>query len=288
MIHMSKRRKTIKQAFQVAFSFWGGYRKKNMAGIVIVLVLCTNGLFASPIGYPASYTPAELLSHLFNGEYKADKKGVKWSATPGDIHEFNGQLGEQNVLYSFIDTTMTIDREGEKIYYTIFHTSPMVINEEGKLVNPNNCHVCGVNLGYFSYIIENDSIYIQKFKRNFATHGSFGEKSYDLSMINLGNGYELLKVDDPYEGMGTASVATRFYQDGELMLSMISTENNRGNRAKNQKGYYEFKTDYAYNNKAQTITVRQTGYRIDEHSGKRIPTSKIKKLNLDNYTLQFQ
>ena len=75
MIHMSKRRKTIKQAFQFAFSFWGGYRKKNMAGIVIVLVLCTNGLFASPIGYPASYTPAELLSHLFNGEYKADKKG---------------------------------------------------------------------------------------------------------------------------------------------------------------------------------------------------------------------
>lgn len=253
-----------------------------------LMILFSNSLLASPVAYPATYTPAELLTALLSGAYDVNQKSVKWSATAGDIHEFNGQLGEQNVLYSFIDTTMTINREGEKIYYTIFHTSPMVINEEAEYVNPNNCHVCGVNLGYFSYIIENDSIYIRKFKRNFATHGSFGEKSYDLSMINLGNGYELLKVDDPYEGMGTASVATRFYQDGELMLSMISKENNLGNRAKNQKGYYEFKTDYAYNNKAQTITVKQTGYRIDEQSGKRISTSKIKKLNLDNYTLQFQ
>lgn len=284
---MCKFSKIITGLLPMVFRIFNNYRTKNVAGIVLLFVLFANNINASPLGYPASVTPSEILTHLLNGEYKAKFNAVKWSATRGDIHEFNGQLGEQNVLYSFIDTTMTIDREGEKIYYTIFHTSPMVINEEGKLVNPNNCHVCGVNLGYFSYIIENDSIYIQKFKRNFATHGSFGEKSYDLSMINLGNGYELLKVDDPYEGMGTASVATRFYQDGELMLSMISTENNRGNRAKNQKGYYEFKTDYAYNNKAQTITVKQTGYRIDEQSGKRIPTNKIKKLNLNNYTLQF-
>ena len=27
-------------------------------------------------------------------------------------------------------------------------------------------------------------------------------------MINLGDGYELLKVDDPYDGMGVASVTT--------------------------------------------------------------------------------
>lgn len=254
----------------------------------MLLVLFSNSLFASTVGYPASYSQAEILVHLLNGEYNADQKAVKWIATPGDMHEFNGLLGAKNALYSFVDTTMVIERESEKIYYTFFRTSPMVINEDGEFVNPNNCHICGVNLGYFSYTIEGDSIYVQKYKRNFATQGSFGEKTYSLSMVNLGDGYELLKVDDPYEGMGTASVATRFYQDGELMLSMISKENNLGNRAKNQKGYYEFKTEYAYNGKAQTITVKQTGYRIDEQSGKRIPTSKIKKLNLDNYTFQFQ
>ncbi|MEE1884210.1 hypothetical protein [Pedobacter flavus] len=284
---MCKFSKIVTGLLPMVFRIFNNYRTKNVAGIVLLFVLFANNLFASPPGYPASYTPAELLTKLLKGEYKTNQQAVRWSATAGDIHEFNGQLGEQNVLYSFIDTTMTIDREGEKIYYTIFHTSPMVINEEGEFVNPNNCHVCGVNLGYFSYIIENDSIYIQKFKRNFATHGSFGEKSYDLSMINLGNGYELLKVDDPYEGMGTASVATRFYQDGELMLSMISNENNRGNRAEDQKGYYEFKTDYAYNNKAHTITVKQTGYRIDEQSGRKIQINKTKKLLVDNYTLHF-
>ncbi|RYF91082.1 MAG: hypothetical protein EOO03_02215 [Chitinophagaceae bacterium] len=106
-------------------------------------------------------------------------------------------------------------------------------------------------------------------------------------MINLGDGYELLKVDDPYEGMGIASVATRFYQDGELMLSMISEENNRGNRNRYQKGYYEFKTHFAYSKKAHTLTVKQTGYKIDEQSGKRIPINKIKKLHVENYTLQL-
>lgn len=284
MIELSKIGDRI---FPSAFRIYTHNQKRNVAAIVMVLVLFANNLYAAPVGYPASATPAEVLTNLLNGEYLRNQKAVKWNATPGDIHEYNGQLGENSVLYSFVDTTMVIDRGTEKVYYTIFRTAPMITNEDGEFVNANSCHVCGVNLGYFSYTIEGDSIYIQKFKRNFATHGSFGEKSYTLSMINLGHGYELLKVDDPYEGMGTASVATRFYLDGELMLSMISKENNRGNRNRNQKGYYEFKADFAYSIKTHTITVKQTGYRIDEHSGKRIAIKKNKKLPLDSNTLQF-
>ncbi|RYF84515.1 MAG: hypothetical protein EOO03_14685 [Chitinophagaceae bacterium] len=184
--------------FPTAIRHCSKYQKRNIAGIVLLLVLFSNNLYAAPVGYAASAIPAEILTHLLNGEYKANVKGVKWNATPGDIHEFNGQLGERNDLYSFVDTTMVIDRGTEKIYYTIFRTAPMITNEDGEFVNANSCHVCGVALGYFSYTIEDDSIYIQKFRRNFATHGSFGEKSYTLSLINLGDGYELLKVDDPY------------------------------------------------------------------------------------------
>ena len=284
---MKELSKIGKRIFPSAFRHCNKYQKRTVAGILLLLFFLSYNLYAAPVGYPASATPAEVLTHLLNGQYKVNVKAVKWNATPGDIHEFNGQLGEKSVLYSFVDTTMVISRENEKVYYTIFRTAPMMTNEEGEFVNANSCHVCGVNLGYFSYTIEGDSIYIQKFKRNFATHGSFGEKAYSLSMINLGDGFELLKVDDPYEGMGTASVATRFYQEGELMLSMISKENNRGNRNRNQKGYYEFKTDFAYSKTAHTLTVKQTGYKIDEQSGKRIPINKIKKLHIDNYTLQF-
>jgi hypothetical protein len=259
--------------------------KKKVLGIAFLLMSCC--LHASPIGYPTNYTPENILINLLSGEYNAKFNAVKWSATPGDIHEFNGQFGENRALFSFVDTTMMFKRGDENVYYTIFRTSPMITNEEGKFENANNCHVCGVNLGYFSYTIENDSIYIQKFKRNFATHGSFGAKSYTLSMINLGDGYELLKVDDPYEGMGITSVSTRFYQDGELLLSMISEENNSGNREKEKKGYYEFITDFSYNDKEHTILIKQTGYRIHEKSGKKIVTNKTKKLIFDSYTLQF-
>ncbi len=272
--------------FSITFHRCNKYRK-GYAGLVLLLALLSNNPRALAQAYPASYTPVELLTQLLDGELRANSNSVKWSATPGDMHEFNGQLVKNSVLYSFVDTTMVIDRGNEKVFYTIFRTAPMITNEEGEFVNANNCHVCGVNLGYFSYTIENDSIYVNKFKRNFATHGSFGEKSYTLSMINLGDGYELVKVDDPYEGMGISSVATKFYQDGELLLSMISEENNRGNREKDQKAYYQFKTDFNYNNKEHIIIVKQTGYRIDEDSAKRQLINKTRKLVFDSYTLQF-
>lgn len=265
------------------------YCKKNVREKVlsIAFILMSYCLHACPPAYPISFTPTDILKNLLSGEFNAKPAAVKWSATPGDIYEFNGLLGEKGALYSFVDTTMVIERENEKIYYTIFRTASMVTNEEDEFVNANNCHVCGVNLGYFSYTIENDSIYVNKFKRNFATHGSFGTKAYTLSMINLGDGYELLKVDDPYQGMGVSSVATRFYQDGELMLSMISQENNSGNRDKGQKGHYEFKTNFLYNDKEHAILIKQTGYRINEKSGKKILTNKTKKLIVDNDTLRF-
>lgn len=57
-IRMNERCKTITLASRVAFGLWGGYKKKNIAGIVIVLFLYTNGLFASTACYPASYQPA--------------------------------------------------------------------------------------------------------------------------------------------------------------------------------------------------------------------------------------
>ncbi len=280
---MNKHCKKVSRAFPVCKK----YRKIKVVSIIWLMFLFLNSLLASPIAYPVTYTPAELLTGLLSGEYNPNHKSVKWPATLGDIHEFNGQFAEKSVLYSFVDTTMIIKRDDENVYYTIFRTASMITNEDGEFVNANNCHVCGLNLGYFSYTIENDSIYIQKFKRNFATHGSFGEKSYRLSLINLGDGYELLMVDDPYDGMGITSVNTRFYQDGELLLSMISEENNSGNREKEQKGYYEFITDFTYNDKEHTILIKQTGYRIHEKSGKKIVTNKTKKLNFDSYTLQF-
>ena len=279
--------KTSTRFFPMALCICNKYRQKNLAAITLLLLLLSNNLSASSYGYPASYTPADLLSHLLKGEYNANQQSVKWPATPGDIHEFNAQLAENSVLYSFVDTTMAIQRENQKVYYAIFRTAAMITNEEGKFANANNCHVCGVNLGYVSYRIENDSIYVDKFRRNFATHGAFGSNSYSLSLINLGEGYELLRIDDPYDGMGIHSVATSFYQDGVLMLSMISKENNGGYREKKQKGYYEFNTSFVYDNNTQTITIRQTGYRMNEKSGKKIPINKTKTLIYDNYTLQF-
>lgn len=69
--------------------------------------------------------------------------------------------------------------------------------------------------------------------------------------------------------MGTTSVATRFYQKGELMLSMISKENNSGNRSRKHKGYYELKTAFVYNDKTKLAknlnSLRFENFPINHH-----------------------
>ena len=271
----------------LATAVWACTKGLKRKAICIFFFIISYGVHAAPAGYPLSYSPKDMLIDLLAGQWDAQYNTVKWKATPGDVHEFNGVLSTQPFLYSVVDTTFVMGRGDEQRYYVVFSTAPMMADETGELVNANSCHVCGVNLGFFSYTKDNDSIYLDKFKRNIATHGSFGSRPYALSLINLGDGYELLQVDDPYEGMGTTSIATRFYSDGELVLSMISAENNQGNRERNEKGYYEFTTAFTYDPKMHSITIRQTGYRIGEQSGKKIVTNKTKKLVLDNNTLQF-
>jgi len=232
-------------------------------------------------------TPSGILSNLLNGKLDSTSGIIKWSATEGDIIEYHGQLIDSQYLYSSIDTVFTINRNNETAYLAIFSTAPMTKDDTGKMVNANDCHVCGLKLGYFTYNIVNDSLQIQTFRKNFATHGTFGEKSYTISFVNLGDGYELIKIDDPYSGMGISTVTTKFYMDGELLLSMISKEDNAGNYDSTQKGYYEFNTDFAYKPMKHSINIAQTGFKIDEISGKRIAILKRKELPFDQYSLSF-
>jgi len=232
-------------------------------------------------------TPSGILSNLLNGNLDSASGIIKWAATEGDIIEYNGQLIDSQYLYSSIDTVFTIKRNNETEYLAVFSTAPMTKDDMGKMVSASDCHVCGLKIGYFTYTIVNDSLQIQTFRKNFATHGTFGEKSYLVSFVNLGDGYEILKIDDPYNGMGISTVTTKFYMSGELLLSMISREDNAGNYDSTQKGYYEFKTDFAYNPSKHTININQTGFKIDEISGKRKSILKRKELPFDQYSLSF-
>ena len=232
-------------------------------------------------------TPSAVLSNLLNGNLDSTTGTIKWTATEGDIIEYNGQFTDSQFLFSTIDTIFTINQNNETEYLAVFSTAPMTKDDTGKMVNANDCHVCGLKLGYFTYSFVNDSLQIHNFRKNFATHGSFGEKSYLISFVNLGDGYEILKIDDPYNGMGISTVTTKFYMSGELLLSMISREDNAGNYDSTQKGYYEFKTEFAYNPSKHTININQTGFKIDEISGKRKSILKRKELPFDQYSLSF-
>ena len=255
--------------------------------MLLFLLSCTDNVESQQQTSQHSTTPEAILTRLLAGEMDAKHNAVKWKPTPGDIEEYHGQISNKAALFTIIDTVFKVDRELDTLYYIVFRTAPMITDEDGGFVNSNSCHACGVNLGYFSYTVENDSIYINKYKRNFATHGSFGNKSYLLSLVNLGDGYEYLKVDDHYEGMGTHSVTTVFYQDGNRVLSMISDENNKGNRERNEKGYYEFRTVFSYDKVYHKVKASQTGFKIDEYSGKKIPINIIKVFDVDSYTWQF-
>lgn len=260
-------------------------KSKLLLLIITSLFYCAITAQAQNNKYHFSEPKENILRNLLGGEIDTLHNAVKWNPTPGDVHEFNA-LGDGS-LYTFVDTSFEVKGEGTSTIHIIFYTAPMVTDEDGEFVNANSCHVCGVSLGYISLTKDNDSLYMNRYRRNFATHGTFGAKNYAISFVNIGDGYELIKIDDAYNGMGVESVATYFYMDGQPLLSFISKENNSGNREKNQKGYYEFKTSYSYDKVNHKMKISQTGFKIDEKTGKKLLTNKTKTLNVDGYTMRF-
>lgn len=252
--------------------------------LALILLLCKIYAQPSPATFSVNGNKNDILKYFLNGEDDTETGYIKWKPSRSDIYEFNGNLGD-GFLYSKVDSLFSSTDEASESLL-IFHTISMV-EDEGKKISANNCHVCGVNMGYIAFTKDADSLYPVRFKKNFATHGSFGAVSYKLHHIDFGDGYQLIRVDDAYNGMGTESVATVFYYNGEKILSMVSSENNSGNREKNQKGYYEFTTHFSFNKENHTISAIQTGFSIDEKTGKRVPTKKTKTWKFEGDTLQF-
>lgn len=259
-------------------------KTKTIITFAFVILLCKVYAQQSQQTFSVNVSKNDILKYFLSGEEDAETGYIKWKPSRSDIYEFNGILGD-GFLYSRVDSFFTsTDESSESLL--VFHTISMV-QDEGKKTTANSCHVCGVNMGYIAFTKEADSLYPVRFKKNFATHGSFGAVSYKLHHINFGDGYDLIRVDDAYNGMGTESVASVFYYNGEKILSMVSSENNSGNKEKNQKGYYEFSTHFSFNKENHTLSAAQTGFTIDEKTGKRVLTKKIKTWKFEGDTLQF-
>lgn len=235
---------------------------------------------------PLNSTPTELVAKVFEGEWDKETAAVKWKPGIADIFEFNGTIGNE-FLYTRPDTAFTYGAKGDETLTIICHTNAMQLSDEGKMENANSCHVCGTMVSVLEFSVREDGYYLNKVIKTLGSHGTFGSPEYKLTPIDLGNGYRLLKVDDPYSGMGMNSVATMLYDGDRQVLHMISEENNAGAREPKEKGYYEFKTKFTFNKKTQEITAMQTGYRLDEKTGKRTPIQKVKKWKYDGFTISF-
>lgn len=250
----------------------------------LLFILFSVPLFSQQhfITMPAKTPYNQMLERVFNGSYDTATLSIKWKASSADLYEFGGTLGD-GFLYTKLDTAFKY----ENSLYLVTHTSSFIKNDEGEMENANSCHVCGTHLSLIVFDIADDSCSLSSIKKNMGQHGTFGEPAYNLKLVDLGNGYLLLQIDDSYSGMGVTSVTTTFYYYGAQVLSMISSENNSGSYDAGQKKYYEFKTKFVFNNKKQTITAIQTGTKLDENTGNKVPATKTRVWKVDGYTLQF-
>lgn len=260
------------------------FRFSLLIGAAVAFVSCTAKAQELRKVFSVNEDKMEILANFLGGQKDPVTGYVKWEPTISDILDFNGEFGD-GALYSKVDTFFT-SKDPSGVNYIVFHTISM-IEEEGKMTSANYCHMCGVNMGLITLKEEKDSLYFNALDKNFATQGSFGRPEYKLQHIDFGGGEQLIRIDDPYDGMGVESVSTTLYDGGTKILSMISKENNSGARERNQKGYYEFKTDFILNKKDNTITAKQTGFKIDENTGKKVLINKIKKWENDGFTKQF-
>lgn len=255
---------------------------KLILSAISIFLLSNISFGQKNISLPASAGNTELLEKIFEGKFDAETESIKWKASAADIAEYNGLFGN-SYLYTKADKVV---KDGNSVLL-IFHTSPMVKDEDGKMTDANSCHACGTTFGYAVFEKSEDSLVLTRLKRNFGQHGSFGASNYKVSTIDLKDGYNLIRIDETYSGMGQTSTSTSLYYDGDMVLNMISAEDIKGNKEKNEKGYYEFKTQFSFNTKNKTITAVQTGFKINETTSKREVTNKKKVWAFDATSMQF-
>jgi hypothetical protein len=231
---------------------------------------------------PMNTSYNELLEKVFDGKWDKETGSIKWKATIADLYELSGTLGD-GFLYTKLDTAFVY----ENSLYLVSHTSSYMKNSEGEIENTNSCHVCGTHISLIIFDIVDNTYSLSTVKKNMGQHGTFGEPNYILKLVDLGNSYILLQIDDGYSGMGITSINTTFYYYGLPVLNMISSEDNSGSFEPHQKGYYTFNTKFVFNKKNQTIKAIQTGYKMDEKTGKHIPTAKTKLWKFEGNSLQF-
>lgn len=255
---------------------------KNFTSFLLYLLLTINLQAQQFITAPLSASYTELLEKVFEGKWDNETGSIKWKATTADMYELGGTLGD-GFLYTKLDTAFVY----ENSVYLVAHTTSYMKNKEGEIENTNSCHICGTHISLITFDINDNTYSLSSVKKNMGQHGTFGEPNYILKLIDLGNSYILLQIDDEYSGMGITSINTTFYYYGLPVLNMISSENNSGSFEPHQKWYYEFKTKFIFNKENQTIKAIQTGYKIDEKTGKRTPTSKTKLWKFEGNSLQF-
>lgn len=255
----------------------------KMLTTALFFLLLTINLHAQQfITAPLSASYNELLEKVFEGKWDTETKSIKWKATTADKYEMGGILGD-GFLYTKLDTAFIY----ENSLYLVAHTTSYMKNDSGVIENTNSCHVCGIPVSLITFNIIDNSYHLSTVKRNMGQHGTFGEPDYSFKLIDLGNSNLLLQINDGYSGMGINSITTTFYYYGSPVLNMISSEDNGGSYDPDKKGYYSFNTRFVINNKNQTIQAIQTGYRIDEKTGKRMATAKTKLWKFEGNSLQF-
>ena len=239
--------------------------------------------------YPLTFHKNEnrnaILQSLLQGRESVSPKGIQWKASQAQLLEMNGNFGD-GFLYSQVDTIFKMNNNYNYEYVFFYTTSFVNVEGEGWQV-ANSCHACGVTVGYFILGPEGDSVSVKKLNTMLTTSGTFGEPSYDITVIDLGAGYELTKIDDPYSGNGINTVSTSFYFMDEQVLSFVSEEDNSGMRDKNEKGYYEFNTKIKADAHNQKLILSKTGFEINETTCKRVPIAKNKTINFEGYTVSF-
>lgn len=255
---------------------------KILTSVLFFLLLTTNLQAQQFITAPLSTSYNELLEKVFEGKWDKERESIKWKATTADRYEMGGILGD-GFLYTKLDTAFVY----ENSLYLVAHTSSYMKNDSGEVENTNSCHVCGTTVSLITFDIIDNTYNLSTVKRNMGQHGTFGEPAYSLKLVDLGNSNMLLQINDGYSGMGINTVNTTFYYYGLPVLNMISSEDNSGSFNPNQKGFYTFHTTFVFNKKNQTIKAVQTGYKIDEKTGKRMATAKTKLWKFEGNSLQF-
>jgi len=233
---------------------------------LLFILLYITSSYSQEISFSKEDTSIEnIISTLFEGSIDTKTLECVWRPNISEKLQFGESYN--GMLYTIVDTTFFTQLNNKKQFIIATTTY-----RKDRNLKKETCHTCAPSLSIITleYSPEKDKLLVLEFDKFVTQYGGWGEPQ-DVTIYSISDTSNIVQVNWGSTGQGYTEAGTSFFHNGNLILSILTHEDNEGT-TENQSERYEYNTSIIPNIKNNTLTFNKTGTQ-------RIQNGKIIKVN---------